>query len=135
MSQVYSKVEIPSNSPDELIELGLSVINKHTTLAANSPLKDLDLAGIKERIETAQEKRREAKDLHEKAAILNLEANMQLGIDATQNSKTEGTVLNVLTSARDILLGKYRGFESKLTEWGFKVLMRTSTRKKKSPSK
>jgi len=51
----------------------------------------------------------------------NEERNLILGLHDTQNSFAEGTVRYVVTAARDILLGQYRGNERTLGAWGFEV--------------
>lgn len=122
MSQVFTKVEIPSNKPDSMVDLGTNVEKHHTELAEASPLSGLDMVTLKTKVASAKDKRAQAKKLRDQAEVLNQQADLELGIDKTQNSKTPGTVLNILTSARDILLGLNRGQEEKLSEWGFKVI-------------
>ncbi|MCF8461511.1 MAG: hypothetical protein K9G46_12365 [Flavobacteriales bacterium] len=44
-----------------------------------------------------------------------------LGKKKDQNSTTEVTVLNFVTRSRDMLLGKYKGKEQHLGDFGFEV--------------
>ena len=50
-------------------------------------------------------KRADTKRLHEQAELLNQQAGISLGLDRSQNAKSQGTVYSTLTSARDILQG------------------------------
>ena len=59
--------------------------------------------------------------------------NKTLGIARDQASTTEGTLLFYLSSIRDVLLGKYKGKEQSLGEWGFEVNT-TSHPKPKPPA-
>jgi len=117
------KVEIPVHKPDELTKTGEDVFKKHTELGVQSPLNGLDMETFAKNLDDAVSKRTEAKRLHDQAELLNQQAGLNLGTDPAQNTKTTGTVYSTLTSARDILLGLYRGQEKKLSEWGFNVVI------------
>ena len=118
-----TKVEIPVHKPDELINSGGDVLKKHVQLGEKSPLNGLDMATFERNLNDAIAKRAEAKKLHDLAELLNQQAGLSLGTDSSQNTKTPGTVYSTLTSARDILLGTYKGQEKKLSEWGFDVVI------------
>jgi len=118
-----TKVEIPVHKPDELINSGGDVLKKHVQLGEKSPLNGLDMATFERNLNDAIAKRAEAKKLHDQAELLNQQAGLSLGTDSSQNTKTPGTVYSTLTSARDILLGTYKGQEKKLSEWGFDVVI------------
>ena len=118
-----TKVEIPVHKPDELINSGGDVLKKHVQLGEKSPLNGLDMATFERNLNDAIAKRAEAKKLHDQAELLNQQAGLSLGTDSSQNTKTPGSVYSTLTSARDILLGTYKGQEKKLSEWGFDVVI------------
>ena len=56
-----------------------------------------------------------------------------LGKAKGQTTKTRGTALFLVASMRDILLGRYRGSERTLGEWGFEVNDATATAKPNMP--
>lgn len=122
MGKVTVKVEIPSKRPDDLITLAEKIEKRNEELAAKSPLSSFNMTAFSTTLKAAKEKREQARKLHDEAEKLNQESNLELGLDASQNSKTPNTVLNIITSARDILLGLNRGKEEMLNEWGFKVV-------------
>lgn len=122
MAKTSIRIEIPSNRPDELINLATKIEKKNAELGDKSPINSLNMSGFSAALKIAKEKKEEARRLHEEAEKLNQEANLALGLDRTQNSKTTDTVLNIVTSARDILVGLNRGKEENLNTWGFKVV-------------
>jgi len=130
MSKTSVKIEISESKPDDLTKLGGSVLKKHLELAANSPLIGLDMETFADKLNDGIAKRAEAKKLHEQAELLNQQAGISLGLDRSQNAKSQGTVYSTLTSARDILLGLNRGQERKLAEWGFDVVISDVTKSK-----
>jgi len=129
------KVEIPENKPDKLTALGDSVIAKSKELGVASPLNNLDMETFEKNLTEGKAKRAEAKRLHDQAEALNQQANLNLGIDNAQNVNTSGTVYSTLASARDILLGIYKGQEKRLTEWGFSVVISEVTKNNKVEAK
>ena len=108
MSKTSVKIEISESKPDDLTKLGGSVLKKHLELAANSPLIGLDMETFADKLNDGIAKRAEAKKLHEQAELLNQQAGISLGLDRSQNAKSQGTVYSTLTSARDILMGLNR---------------------------
>jgi len=54
------------------------------------------------------------------------ESESFLGYAEGQTAETPGTVYNLLTSVRNILLETYRGNEEALQEWGFGVVVGTA---------
>lgn len=129
MAKTNVKIDVPGNSPDALIALGEKIDKKNTELAAESPLKSLNMTALKAGLATAKAKKEHARELHKEAEKLNEEADLALGISKTQNSKTPDTVLNIITAARDVLLGINRGREEALSDWGFKVVSGSSAKK------
>ncbi|HZK95299.1 MAG TPA: hypothetical protein VFC67_13910 [Prolixibacteraceae bacterium] len=123
MGKESVKVEISVSRPDELTKIGDDLLQKHIELGKDSPLIGLDMEKFAQNLSDGIAKRAEAKKLHEKAELLNQQAGISLGTDRSQNAKTPGTIYSTLTSARDILLGTYKGQERKLAEWGFDVVI------------
>ncbi|HEY4787357.1 MAG TPA: hypothetical protein VIH57_14960 [Bacteroidales bacterium] len=117
------RVDIPESSPDDMITLAKKALAKHKDLGTASPLNGLDMTTFTSNLTAGEDKRAQAKSLHNQAETLNQQAALNLGIDKSQNAKTPGTVYSTLTSVRDILLGIYKGQEKKLTEWGFDVVI------------
>jgi hypothetical protein len=134
MSKIAVKVEIPINSPDDLIKLAADVVDHNTVLGEKSPLSGIDMTTFSTKLQSGKEKRAQAKKLHEQAEALNQEAILNLGISKTQNSKTPDTVYSTLTSVRDILLALNKGQEEKLSEWGFNITSTIVKQKKGSTS-
>lgn len=122
MSKVTVKVEIPVSSPDDLLGMALRLESNHTKKGVDSPLNSIDMTTFSVKLKRAQENRALAKKMHEDAEALNQQALQDLGIAKGQNSKTQGTIYSLITSARDVLMGINRGQEEKLNEWGFKVV-------------
>lgn len=131
MSKVVARITIPIGSPDKLILLGNLMAERHKKLGDKSPLETFDMITFSERLKVAKEKREMAKKLMTQAEILMQEANIAMGIDKTQNSKTEGTVINTIYRVRDFLKSLNRGKEEVLSEWGFKVVINVVKRSKK----
>jgi hypothetical protein len=130
MSKTSVKIEISERKPDELTKLGDNVLKRHLELGADSPLNGLNMTTFADKLNDGIAKRAEAKRLHEQAELLNQQAGLSLGLDRSQNAKSQGTVYSTLTSARDILLGLNRGQERKLAEWGFEVVISDVTKSK-----
>lgn len=130
MSKVVVRIKIPLGSPDKLLSLGNSLENYHKSLADDSPLGAIDMELFGEKLKLAEEKRELAKKLMGQAEILMQEANLALGIEKGQNSRTQGTIINTIIRIRDFLKGLNRGQEETLSLWGFKVVVSTVVRSK-----
>lgn len=128
MAKTNVKIEVPGNSPDALIALGEKIDKKNTELAGDSPLRSLKMTALKDGLSVAKTKKEQARELRRQAEKLNEEADLALGLGKTQNSKTPDTVLNIITAARDVLLGINRGKEEALGDWGFKVVSGSSAK-------
>lgn len=120
MSRRYFRVAIPTNA-DKLLSLANSILQKHQQDGKNSliapPLAN-QLQSLWQGANTAQAQRH---GLERKKEKLNEERNLLLGLDRSQNNYTPGTVLSIVTAARDILLGHFRGAERQLGDWGYTV--------------
>lgn len=130
------RIDIPSGSPDDLIKLGTTINGKHVALGAESPLSAGDnMTKLKAKLDSAEAKRKQAKELHQEAEALNQKANLDLGIGKTQTSKTEDTLLFYISAVRDILQGLYRGREEEMSNWGFNVVSGGSSGKSSKTAK
>lgn len=114
------KIVIPSQ-PDPLNKLGNDIFNKHTADGAASPIPVLTADQLKAKLDEAAEQYAAQKNLDKEKERLNEERNLLLGIHLTQTTVTAGTVLFQVVSIRDFLLGRFRGSERKLGDWGFTV--------------
>ena len=121
-------VEIHRNEPDKALALMDRVIVKHLADGVNSVLGQVaDMTVVQSKTDSTKSKRAQASDLHRQAEMLNEEANNLLGIEIGQTSYTEGTIYNVLTKIRDLLLVLNKGHEEALNAWGFDVVVKSST--------
>ncbi|MBP9151344.1 MAG: hypothetical protein KBF73_03595 [Flavobacteriales bacterium] len=120
MTKKRVRVTIPRNA-DELIELGESIVAKHNEAVATSPLNGLDMAAFAAKVAAAKAKNVEQKKLRKDAETATEDRDGLLGKKKDQNSTTEGTVLNFVSSVRDILLGHNKGKEQHLGDFGFEV--------------
>jgi hypothetical protein len=133
MSKVAVRVKMPSGSADKLIDLCSHIEKQHTTLGSASPASFLEMDDLGKKIESVKDLRKKAQELHREAEKLNQQANLILGISKTQSSTSEGTLLNIATRIRNILLGIYRGREENLNLWGYNVVSeRVVMRKRKT---
>ncbi len=120
MAKKIVRVVIPKN-PDKMIVLAKKVVAKHIADGVSSVLKDMDMTDMGTKTTAADTLAISADALHKSAEEENEKRNKVLGIMRDQNSTTEGTLYFYLTSVRDILLGKNKGKEQALGEWGFQV--------------
>jgi hypothetical protein len=118
MSKNTFSVDIPTN-PDLLIGLATRLIAKDTALAANSPFKNIknwtNFAALNT---TADTNNTASSTLYQQAEEATQARDNVLG--ATGQLK-ENTVRWFVTSARDVLLGLFKGSEQQLGEYGFDV--------------
>jgi len=129
------KVELPLSSPNKLIDLNELIIERHEELGEDSPLKELDMEDVKNKVQEAKELRSQAKMKHAEAEALNQKARVILGIDVGQSSFTEGTIYYMDTRIRNLLLFRYPGREEQLSTFGMNVVISMSKlpkRKKKT---
>jgi len=135
MARKTVRVGFVRTNPDDLMVLMNRLIEKHTKLAAASPLKDVEVNAMKLLLESATLQRRDEKEAEAKAQALHNSVTMLLGIAKGQLSSSPGTGLYHLTGMRDTLLREYRGEEEKLSEWGFNVVTGIAkSPKRKSPN-
>jgi hypothetical protein len=110
------RVIIPKNK-DAAIKLAQAILNKHQTDGGSSPLAVLNIADMTAKTTAADAQNQLAVKLYRDAETATENRDNALGRDYT----TAGTVNYYLVSARDLLLGIYKGNEQKLGDWGFAV--------------
>ena len=120
MAKKNVRVVIP-RSPAKMIALAKKIIAKHTLDGASSLLKDLDMTDFAAKAGVAETNTDDADKMHKDAEKLTESRDKVLGLAKDQSSTTEGTVLFYVSSTRDILLGKKKGKEQELGDYGFEV--------------
>lgn len=121
MAKKTVKVVMPT-SPEELIDLAKLVFDKHTTDGGASVLNDLNMSDMENKRTTADTYHKLSEKLHKDAVTATQERDIALGMSEGQDSDTPGTVGFYLRSVVKVLLGKFRGNEQKLGDWGFTVV-------------
>lgn len=115
------RAPIPTNI-DKLAELAADILKKHALDDPNSPLGIvLDMADFIAKFAIAENLVNQAKKLRRDSEAATQNRNLSLGLSRNQKSKSFGTVLFFVSSARDILKGKYRANQQMLGNWGFTV--------------
>ena len=130
MARKPLRIEIPKN-PDECIALAKAVLKKHLEDADASPLKDLKMTELKTKNATADDQSALSKDFAKKSEKATEVRDLAIGKDAT----TDGTVRFYLSAIRDTLVGKFRGNEQALGDWGFNVSTTPKVAKAKKVAK
>jgi enamine deaminase RidA (YjgF/YER057c/UK114 family) len=118
MAKQTFSVDVPTNA-DDLITLAKAIIAKDAALGASSPFKNIKnwsaFSGLNG---TADTNNKSSNDLYQQAE----EATQQRDIALGQTGQLhENTVRWFVTSARDVLLGLFKGSEQQLGEYGFNV--------------
>lgn len=114
------KVVIPTSAYG-LIALSKGIVSKHKSNPAESPLRLIAMDEFEQKVLFAEQKHQEFLDLSKAAEEAREARDLALGKGDAQNRYTAGTVLYFVTSARDVLVGTFRGAERKLGAWGLKV--------------
>jgi hypothetical protein len=125
----HYRIPIPYRKPLALISLAESIIAKHQTDGAESPLNSFDMAHFIQLFNTAATAQTDCQKLRSNREIAYKERNNAMGWGKKQSSNITGTLKFYIRAIRDVLLGKFRGIEQLLGEWGFEVI--TSPVKKK----
>ncbi|MDX1940742.1 MAG: hypothetical protein SFU99_09340 [Saprospiraceae bacterium] len=120
MSRNYFSVVIPTNA-DKLLSLADKNLQKHYQDGNASKISQALAQQLQEKLDTARTENNRRNELDRLKERLNEERNLLLGLHDSQNTYSEGTVRSIITAARDILLGQYRGNERMLGDWGFVV--------------
>jgi hypothetical protein len=125
MARKTVRVDIPTGSPDEFISLGQSIMAKHTSDGATSPLDAGKMIKLAAALAVAVPQNQAAKDADAVAqnARQVRDGDGALGIADGQTAYTKDTALNLITYARDQLLVTDEGSEEALTAYGFNVVV------------
>jgi hypothetical protein len=99
------RVIIPSN-PDDLIKLAQAIGKKHTADGAGSPLTALNMTDMAAKTTTADTQNTTSAQLYRDAEKATQNRDNALG-----DKSTQGTVDCYVASARDVLLGLFKGNE------------------------
>ena len=114
------RVVLPTNA-DKITVLGQNILQKHTADGANSLLNKLNMADFLEKQNAIRQSQEDALRLRRDSEVPTEERDRLLGVGKGQTSKTKDTVLYLVCSVRDLLLGVHRGEEQQLGLWGFTV--------------
>lgn len=122
------RVEIPTESPDKFITLAGAIVAQNTAEGAASPLSGkIDMAVYASRatdagtmFNNAASKRAEKEAKHGEALAI-------CGYAAGQTSETEGTLYQIITQVRDLLLAVYHTNPEELSVWGYDVVVSSSS--------
>lgn len=125
----YVNFNVPYNSPEGLLDLGTSIVNKHTTDGATSILTTplFDMADFEAKVNAARNLRDEALTKDQNSQANNELARNLCGYGEGQTSETPDTLYYLVTQVRDLLLVAYDGNEEQLSTFGFNVVVSTST--------
>ena len=118
------RVVIPTHAPEQ-IALAKGILAKHQADGAASPLSYLNMADFLSKTEEAEIKHNLSKTLRQQSELAIQTRDLAIGHAREQTSYTPHTLLFYISSARDVLLGLYRGDERELGDWGFNVVMST----------
>jgi hypothetical protein len=111
------RVVIPTN-PEEIIRLGLKIMAKHEQDGDSSPLRVLELVDPKRVLTFAEGENIKGKEHRQKSEHCLQNRDNSVG---HRLPLLIGTVRHFVTSARDVLLGRHKGEERALADWGFEV--------------
>lgn len=115
-----TKIEMPRD-PESLLALVRKIVKKHDEDKSSSLLLSFDMTKLTEQADRIEPKIAEMLQGRKNAEQATQTRDRALGLAKGQTSKTRGTVLFLVASIRDILLGRFRGSERTLGEWGFVV--------------
>jgi len=128
MSKSSIKVEITECKLDETTKLRGDALKRHLEFGADSLFSGLDMKTFNSKLNDGMAKCADAKKSHGQVELLNLHDGLSLGLDRSQNAKSQGTVYSTLTSTRDILLSLTGSQERKLAEWGYVLVINNVTK-------
>lgn len=120
MARRNFSIVVPRN-PELLIALADKILQKHYQDGTLSKINAATAQQLQDKLNAARTENTRQNELNRLKEKLNEERSLLLGLHDTQNAYSEGTVLYIITAARDILLGQYRGNERVLGDWGYTV--------------
>ncbi len=121
MSKETLRIEIPIHRPDDFLRLCTSVSAKHDADPAASPLDPAMMATFAANLITAEGHRQTGLQQHNLGQSRLGASVRTLGFAKHQNSKTPGTLNNLLLQVRDSLDIANRQNPEATSEWGFDV--------------
>lgn len=113
-------IVVPRN-PDLLMALADKILQKHYQDGTASKMNPTMAEQLQVKLDTARTENTRCNELIRQKEKLNEERNLLLGLHKSQNTYSEGTVRSIITAARDVLMGHYRGNERMLGDWGYTV--------------
>lgn len=114
------QIETPRDA-EGLMKLASDIVAKHVKDKSESLLVSFDFTKLNDQLQRIQPKWTETLQARKSAEQATQNRDRALGKAKGQTSKTRGTALFLVASIRDVLLGRYRGSERTLGEWGFEV--------------
>ena len=123
MARKTVRVDVPSSCPDDLIVLAQKILAKNTSDGTKSPLPAEKIAALQAATTAADTTNASAKDFDAQAQAARQQRDQSLGVADGQTAYTAGTVLNLVTYVRDMLLLTMEGNEEGLSAYGFNVVV------------
>lgn len=120
MAKHSFRVPMPTKT-DKLLLLGENILQKHYQDGSSSPLPPHLMDSLQQLVSIARTEHDRQNELNRQKEKLYEARDLLLGIHESQGSYVKGTVLYIVTAARDILLGHYRGNERVLGDWGYTI--------------
>lgn len=109
------------DSTDKMLMLAAQIQQKHNQDGAASLIPATLMDTLQQLVSTARTAYERRNDLDRQKEKRNEERSLMLGLHDTQSASTPGTVRYIVTAARDILRGHFRGNERTLGDWGYVV--------------
>ncbi len=137
MASKNVKVPIPIRKILEFLQLLETLYAKHVSLGDDSPIDNVDMTKLKENVDEVIDLRTSSRSLRAQSESKMEDANLIVGVEPGQNSKTPGTLYYDVAKIRNLLLVEYEGHEERLSDWGFKVVVSQPTyrHKEEEPTK
>jgi hypothetical protein len=122
-------ITVPVDTPENLIKLCTSISDKHIADGVGSILNnsEVDMAIFTTVLGNAATFLNNSTEQSAIRQSNNNQADNIIGYAEGQTSDTPGTLYYDITGIRDRLLNKYAGTEEMLSEYGFKVVIGTSS--------
>jgi len=114
------RIEIPRTT-EELVKLAKLILKRHKEDGKDSYLSRLPMDELSEILQESTDLVKEWDEIQRRSVLLSERLRTLAGIEKGQTTKTPHTLLFIITSARDVLLGHHKGHEKKLGLHGFKV--------------
>lgn len=109
------------DSTDKMLTLAAQIQQKHYQDGSASLIPATLIDTLQQLVSVARTEYDRRNDLDRQKEKRNEERNLILGLRESQNASTPGTVRYIVTAARDILRGHFRGNERALGDWGYVV--------------